>query len=464
MNNLFSMILKIIVVILICFTSMFTATAQTICNNETGSQGGYTYEYWKDNGTGCMVLGSGGAFSIEWSNINNLLARKGLRPGGSNVIVNYSCSYNPNGNSYMCVYGWTRNPLVEYYIVDSWGTWRPPGGEGHQGTLSADGGSYDIYKTMRYDQPSIDGPATFPQYWSVRTSKKTSGTITCANHFNAWASHGMNMGSFYEVSFCIEGYQSSGSANVTSMSMSTGSTTTTTTSTGSTPTPATTGNIVVRARGTLGGENMELRVGGNVVASWTMTTSYQDYYADGSGTIAVYFTNDDQQESGRDIQVDYIKYNNVTYQAEDQATNTGVYQNSQCGGSNSEWLHCNGYIEFNTGSTTPAPTNPPTVTDPPTTTTTSSGGSTTTSSGSGGTCSPATSKSVPFTQDGTGEYCFSTSSSINYINSWNLASLTVNGVDFTNTWAGGSGLPAKINGYYYIAYKSNYSWGHFEAN
>lgn len=347
----------LVFVILVCFTSIFTATAQTICNNETGSQGGYTYEYWKDNGSGCMVLGSGGTFSIEWSGINNLLARKGLRPGGSDVIVDYSCNYNPNGNSYMCIYGWTRNPLVEYYIVDSWGSWRPPGGEGYQGSVSSDGGSYDIYKTMRYNQPSIDGTATFPQYWSVRTSKKTSGTITCANHFNAWASHGMNMGSFYEVSFCIEGYQSSGSANVTSMSMSSGTPPPAQTPDPTpSPSPAATGNIVVRARGTMGGENLEVRVGGNVLSSWTMTTSYQDYYTDGNGIVDVYFTNDDEQQNGMDIQVDYITYNNVTYQAEDQEVNTGVYMNDQCGGSYSDMLQCNGYIRFNTETTTATPT------------------------------------------------------------------------------------------------------------
>jgi hypothetical protein len=27
-------------------------------------------------------------------------------------------------------------------------------------------------------------------------------------------------------------------------------------------------------------------------------------------------------------------------------SNTGVWQNHSCGGSHSEWLHCNGYIEY----------------------------------------------------------------------------------------------------------------------
>lgn len=194
-------------------------SVETVCANKIGSQGGFTYEYWKDQGTGCMELGPNGAFSVEWNNINNLLARKSIRPGSANNVVTYAADYQPNGNSYLTVYGWSRNPLVEYYIVDSWGTWRPPGNEGHMGTVTTDGGTYDIYRTQRVNQPSIDGNATFYQYWSVRTTKRSSGTITVKNHFNAWATHGMNMGTLYEVSMCVEGYQSSGTANVYSLSI-----------------------------------------------------------------------------------------------------------------------------------------------------------------------------------------------------------------------------------------------------
>lgn len=192
--------------------STCSTAEMTVCNNETGTHCGYTYEYWKDHGTGCMVNTADG-FSVEWSNIGNLLARKSVRPGSANLLVTYEANYRPNGNSYLTVYGWTRNPLVEYYIVDSWGDWRPPGSTS-LGTVQSDGGTYDIYRTERVNQPSIDGPATFSQYWSVRTQKRESGTITVGNHFSAWAGKGMNMGSFYEVSLTVEGYQSAGSADV----------------------------------------------------------------------------------------------------------------------------------------------------------------------------------------------------------------------------------------------------------
>ncbi len=185
---------------------------QTVCNNESSTHCGYTYEYWKDQGTGCLVNTADG-FSVEWSNINNLLGRKGVRPGSRQQVVTYEADYRPSGNSYLCVYGWTRNPLVEYYIVDSWGDWRPPGGEGHMGTVTSDGGTYDVYRVQRTG-PSIDGETTFYQNWSVRQEKRESGTITVANHFAAWDRLGMATGSFYEVSMCVEGYQSSGAADV----------------------------------------------------------------------------------------------------------------------------------------------------------------------------------------------------------------------------------------------------------
>lgn len=326
--------------VLAAFSPQYTA-AQTITANQIGNQGGYTYEYWKDSGTGSMVLGAGGAFSVTWSNIGNLLARKGLRPGAKNQTVTYAATYNPSGNSYLCVYGWFTSPMVEYYIVDSWGSWRPPGGTS-VGTVTSDGGTYDLYRTQRVNQPSIQGQATFYQYWSVRTSKRTGGTITVANHFNAWQSKGWTVGNMYEVSLTVEGYQSSGSANITSMSMGTSSTTT--------PPPTGGGGsgantIVVRARGTSSSENIRLTVGGTEVGAWTLGTSMQNYSVTTSATggINVQYTND---ATNRDVQVDYITVNGATRQAENQSTNTGVYQNGACGGSNSEWMHCGGYIGF----------------------------------------------------------------------------------------------------------------------
>lgn len=193
-------------------TGTCTDAQKMLSSNSIGQYCGYTYELWKDSGNGSLTVKPDG-FSVSWGGGNDFLGRKGMRPGSGTLVVTYSATYSPSGNSYLCIYGWTRNPLVEYYIVDSWGSWRPPGSS-PVGTVSSDGGTYDIYKATRSNAPSIDGTKTFSQYWSVRQQKRTSGTITIANHFSAWAGKGMPMGSFYEVSMTVEGYQSSGSADV----------------------------------------------------------------------------------------------------------------------------------------------------------------------------------------------------------------------------------------------------------
>ena len=209
-----------LILVLFGLLTEFTNTQNVITENKTGQIDGYSYELWKDYGTTSMTLLGGGKFSCSWSNIGNALFRIGKKWDCTKtwqqlgtISVAYNVDYRPNGNSYMCVYGWTRSPLIEYYIVDSWGSWRPPGSNS-MGTINVDGGTYDIYVTDRINQPSIDGNTTFKQFWSVRTQKKTSGVISVSKHFEAWTSKGLNLGLMYEASLTIEGYQSSGSATV----------------------------------------------------------------------------------------------------------------------------------------------------------------------------------------------------------------------------------------------------------
>lgn len=99
--------------------------------------------------------------------------------------------------------------------MESFGTYNPSTGASKKGEIVSDGDTYDVYTNQRTNAPSIEGTSNFQQFWSVRRTKRQSGTVTLANHFNAWSGFGMKLGSHDYQILAVEGYFSAGSADLT---------------------------------------------------------------------------------------------------------------------------------------------------------------------------------------------------------------------------------------------------------
>jgi len=201
-------------------TELPESTRACITTSQTGTDGMW-YSFWTNGGGSVSFCKNGGGnYSVSWTNCGNFTAGKGWSTGSNSRTINYNAGvWSPSGNGYLGVYGWTQNPLIEYYITDSWGTYRPTGTSCNY-TVSSDGGSYNLYKHQQVNQPSIEGTRTFWQYFSTRTSKRGTGSnvaITFSNHktyMQSKCAQGWGSTMNYQI-LSVEGYQSSGSANAT---------------------------------------------------------------------------------------------------------------------------------------------------------------------------------------------------------------------------------------------------------
>jgi endo-1,4-beta-xylanase len=197
-------------------TDLVALDARQSTPSSQGTHDGFFYSWWTDGGAQAQYQNlAGGRYTVRWQNGGNLVGGKGWKPGVTARGIGFSGSYQPNGNSYLAIYGWTRNPLVEYYIVENFGTFDPSSGASNLGTVTCDGSTYRLGSSWRYSKPSIEGTSTFQQYWSVRVNKRSSGTVQTGCHFDAWKRAGLPIGSHDYQIVATEGYFSSGSADIT---------------------------------------------------------------------------------------------------------------------------------------------------------------------------------------------------------------------------------------------------------
>ena len=185
--------------------------------------GDYNYEIWYDGGNNSATFYSDGSFSCEFSNTKDYLCRSGYAYDMTktwqelgHLYADFSVkmsNLNNIGYSYIGVYGWSNDPLIEYYIVDTWGSQYRPEWMQYKGTITVDGAEYDLYYHRQINQPAINGNADFDQYFSIRKQKRSCGTIDITKHFEEWHKVGWKLGKMYEAKVLGEGGNTNGGAS-----------------------------------------------------------------------------------------------------------------------------------------------------------------------------------------------------------------------------------------------------------
>ena len=180
---------------------------------ETGPIGDYHYEQWNKSGSATTDFYEDGSFSCTFSNTDDFLCREGVFYGQNsgkdplsvgNLVADYSIQTFTNDKSisyaYAGIYGWMQNPLIEWYIVDNWGPAARPNWLGtSRGKVTIDGAEYEIF-TASANRATIEGYKEFDQIYSLRATARKCGTISITEHFKAWKSKGITLGSsLYEA-------------------------------------------------------------------------------------------------------------------------------------------------------------------------------------------------------------------------------------------------------------------------
>jgi hypothetical protein len=227
------------------------ALVRAVDLNETGTAGGYTYNLWNQNGTGDVEFtpDADGKLDLKYSGIEDIMLTKGTRFGSEykwsrygKITANYDIDYSITevkpeteftaSTALFGIYGWTENSRVktktdyapentraEYYVVEGWYKWRPPGSGTLLETVEIDGKLYDIYATRTITMGGIMGTDNgWQQFWSIRrdseitdTSANISGTVTLSEHFKVWEKYGFDPDSdLYDTTVSAEVYRCGG--------------------------------------------------------------------------------------------------------------------------------------------------------------------------------------------------------------------------------------------------------------
>lgn len=172
----------------------------------SGTNQGYFWSLYREGGSASISFGTNyaGNFAITYSNVTDVVGGKGWSTGSGRTI-NYNIGSLSGSYNFVGVYGWTKNPLIEYYVAEKGSM---TGGT-YVNSMSSDGHSYSFYKQQRVNAPSIEGTKTFWQYkdtWGGAPTKSNQ-KVNMNNHINNWKSRGgQGFGTHNYQIFAIEAW------------------------------------------------------------------------------------------------------------------------------------------------------------------------------------------------------------------------------------------------------------------
>ncbi|MGL1886164.1 MAG: glycoside hydrolase family 11 protein [Reichenbachiella sp.] len=157
-----------------------------------GYNSGYFWTMYKEGGWAKMnfpYAGQyGGNFEVEYKSNQDVVGGKGWRTGSGRTI-NYNIGTLQGSYAFVGVYGWSKTPLIEYYISEKgYGI----SGQNQNKNVTINGKNYKFKKNTRYNKPSILGTKTFDQYINEHGSAPTGSNqqINMQAHFNHWDNNG----------------------------------------------------------------------------------------------------------------------------------------------------------------------------------------------------------------------------------------------------------------------------------
>ncbi len=192
------------------------ASATQACGTQIWDAGsGFSAESWLDpgiSGWACMWTDIGGytPFSCWWNlskygfvdRIGRYYLNKTIDNSNAAATAwhSHGTAQTISGSISCGMYGWSFSPKIEWYIVENW--WGTKINVSsyctYKGTISANGGVYDIYYTSKVSW------GDFGQWWSIRQSQRSSGNVDYVKHMKRWRQLGAGNSTLNQVSWYVE--------------------------------------------------------------------------------------------------------------------------------------------------------------------------------------------------------------------------------------------------------------------